>query len=85
MASMSMKQANAVNRAAGWLLGALPKGAIQDLKEMTKSDSLDPADISVLVGDVMDLAYNQGKIEPEEEHRKMMEVLDIINKNRIYN
>ena len=43
MASMSMKQANAVNRAAGWLLGALPKGAIQDLKEMTKSDSLDPA------------------------------------------
>ncbi len=82
---MSQRQANAVNRAAGWLLGALPKGAIQDLKEMTKSDSLDPAEISILVGDVMDLAYNANRLEAEEEHRKKMEVLDIINKNRIYN
>jgi len=83
MASMSQRQANAVKRAAGWLLGALPNGALDDLKQMTSSPDLDPADISILVGDVMDLAYNS-RIEPEEEHRKRMEVLDIINKHQFY-
>jgi len=85
MATMSIRQANAVNRASAWLLGALPKGALMDLKLLTQRDDIDPCDISIIVGNAMDLAYNANSLAAEEEHRKKMELLDIINKHSVGN
>lgn len=82
MAKMSDKQASAYLKALGWLKGVWPTEAHESLKTLSQREDLDPCDVSVLVGDVMALAYDQHE-DLEYQHKRKLEVLDILIKHQL--